>query len=52
MTEPHVDENTLRTMEALLCQPPKLHDEMKLGKPRGKKAASPKRKSRKSQGRS
>jgi hypothetical protein len=45
--KPQVDENTLRTMEALLHQPPKQHSEMKLGKPRGKKAASPKRKPRK-----
>jgi hypothetical protein len=28
--KPQVDENTLRTMEALLRQPPKPHDEMKL----------------------
>jgi hypothetical protein len=41
MTKPQVDEATLRTMEALLKQPPKPHDEMKLGKPRGKKAKSP-----------
>jgi hypothetical protein len=49
MSKPQVDENTLRTMEALLRQPPKPHDQMKLGKPRGKKAASPKRRPRKSQ---
>ncbi len=47
--KPQVDENTLRTMQELLRQPPKPHDEMKLGKPRGKKAASPKRKARKPQ---
>jgi hypothetical protein len=40
--KPQVDENTLRTMQALLRQPPKTHYEMKLGKPKGKKAASPK----------
>jgi hypothetical protein len=44
MTKPQVDENTLRTMRELLRQPPKPHDQMKLGKPRNKKAASPKRK--------
>jgi hypothetical protein len=49
MNKPQVDENTLRTMQELLRQPPKPHDEMKLGKPRGKKAVSPKRKARKSQ---
>jgi hypothetical protein len=49
MNKPQVDENTLRTMQELLRQPPKPHDEMKLGKPRGKKVASPKRKVRKSQ---
>jgi hypothetical protein len=48
MTKPQVDENTLRTMQELLRQPPKTHDEMKLGKPRGKKAASPKRPAKKS----
>jgi hypothetical protein len=42
-SKPQVDENTLRTMQELLRQPPKPHDQMKLGKPRGKKAA-PKRK--------
>ena len=47
--KPQVDENTLRTMEALLRQPPKPHDQMKLGKPRDKKAASPKRSAKKSQ---
>jgi hypothetical protein len=42
--KPHVDENTLRTMQELLRQPPKTHDEMKLGatkrgpKPKGKTA--------------
>jgi hypothetical protein len=46
---PHVDENTLRTMQELLHQPPKPHDQMKLGKPRGKKLVSPKRAARKSQ---
>jgi hypothetical protein len=46
---PTVDENTLRTMQELQRQRPKHHDEMKIGKPRNKKAASPKRKARKSQ---
>jgi hypothetical protein len=49
MNKPQVDENTLRTMQELLRQPPKHHDEMKLGKPRGKKAKSPKRRVQKSQ---
>jgi hypothetical protein len=40
--KPQVDENTLRTMQELLRQPPKPHDAMKLGKK--KKTASPKRK--------
>jgi hypothetical protein len=36
-----------RTMGALVRMPPKPHDHMKLGKPRGKKAKSPaKRKQR------
>jgi len=39
--KPQVDEATLKTMRALLSQPPKPHDQMKLGKPRGKKAKSP-----------
>ena len=30
--KPQVDENTLRTMEALLHQPPKRHDENEVGK--------------------
>jgi hypothetical protein len=34
--KPHVDENALRTMQALLHQPPTTLDEMKLGKPKGK----------------
>ena len=34
--KPHVDANTLRTMQELLRQPPKPHDQMKLGKSRGK----------------
>jgi hypothetical protein len=42
--KPQVDEKTLRTMQELLRQPPKPHDQMKLGKPRAKKPASPKRK--------
>jgi hypothetical protein len=47
--KPQVDENTLRTMEALLRQPPKHHSEMKVGKRKSKKAASPKGSRRKSQ---
>jgi hypothetical protein len=47
--KPQIDENTLRTMQELLRQRPKPHDEMKLVKPGGKKAASPKRAPRKSQ---
>ena len=42
--KPQVNEDMLRTMQALLRQPPKPHDQMKIGKPRGKKAAIPKRK--------
>jgi hypothetical protein len=42
--KPQVDENTLRTMQELLRQPPKPHDQMKLGKPRNKKAASKRKK--------
>jgi hypothetical protein len=30
--KPQVDENTLRTMQELLRQPPKPHDQMNLGK--------------------
>jgi hypothetical protein len=33
--KPQVDENTLRTMQELLRQPPKPHDQMKLGKRKG-----------------
>jgi hypothetical protein len=47
--KPQVDENMLRTMQELLRQPLKPRDQMKLGKPRGKKAASPKRQPRKPQ---
>jgi hypothetical protein len=47
MSKPQIDENTLRTMQELLRQPPKPHAEMKLGKPRNKKAASLKRKASK-----
>jgi len=36
--KPQVDENTLRTMQELLRQPPKPHDQMKLGKKKAKKA--------------
>ena len=38
--KPNIDELTLRTMRALLQASPKRHNEMKLGKPRGKKAKS------------
>jgi hypothetical protein len=31
-----IDEDTLRTMSALVRMPPKSHEEMKLGKPRWK----------------
>jgi hypothetical protein len=47
--KPQVDENSLRTMRALLRQPPETHYEMKLGKRKAKKAASPKAGRRKSQ---
>jgi len=46
--KPQVDENTLRTMQELLRQPPNQHSEMKLGKTPAKKAKSPKRPKRKS----
>ena len=52
MDEPPGDKDldqTERVMAELLRQPPKSHDEMKLGRPRNKKATSPKRKVRKSQ---
>lgn len=42
--KPQVDENTLRTMQELLKQPPKQHSEMKIGKPRNKKAAAKRKK--------
>ncbi len=42
--KPQVDAGTLRTMRELLRQSPKPHEQMKLGKPRGKKPGSPKRK--------
>jgi len=41
-------ERTKQVMSELLRQSPKTHDEMKLGKAQGKKAASPKPKARKS----
>jgi hypothetical protein len=37
-------DETRRIMGALVRMPPKPHDEMKLGKPRGKKAKPAKRK--------
>jgi hypothetical protein len=37
------------TIKRMIAMPPKLHSEMKLGKRKGKKAVSPKRKARKSQ---
>jgi hypothetical protein len=40
-------EEAKRIMGALVRMPPKPHDEMKLGKPRGKSAAKPKRKTKK-----
>jgi hypothetical protein len=42
------DDKFERTVKRLLSTPPKPREEMKVGKPRGKKAMSPKRKSRKS----
>ncbi len=39
--KPALDDATLRTMAALVRQPPKPHDQMKVGKPRAKKAKSP-----------
>jgi hypothetical protein len=36
MGKPSVDEETLRVMGALVRMPPKPHDQMKLGKPKGK----------------
>jgi hypothetical protein len=36
-------------IKRMIAMPPKPHSEMKIGKPRGKGAASPKRKARKSQ---
>jgi hypothetical protein len=42
MTKPRDDlEETKRIMSALVRMPPKHHDEMKLGKPRGKPSKSP-----------
>jgi hypothetical protein len=37
-----------RTVKRLLAMPPKPPEEMKIGKPRGKRAASPQRKARNS----
>jgi hypothetical protein len=39
--KPDLDEATLRIAERMLNMPPKPHKEMKLGKPRTKKAKSP-----------
>jgi hypothetical protein len=36
-TKPSVDENALRVMGALVRMPPKPHDEMKIGKSKGKR---------------
>lgn len=36
-----VDDKTLHVMRELLRQPPKPHDQMKLGKPRVKRRESP-----------
>jgi hypothetical protein len=44
---PEIDEATRRIMGALVRMPPKPHDEMKLGKPRGKSEKKPPRKARK-----
>jgi hypothetical protein len=42
--KPDLDEPTLRIAERMLRMPPKPHDQMKLGKPRGKPGKSPKAK--------
>jgi hypothetical protein len=38
--KPDIDEGTLQTMAALVRTPPKPHDQMKLGKPKGKSKKS------------
>jgi len=45
--KPDLDAQTLRIMARMVRMPPKPHDEMKLGKSKGKKKASPKRKTKK-----
>ena len=40
-------EDTKRIMAALVRQPPKPHEDMKLGKPRAKRAKSPQQKTKK-----
>ena len=42
--KPEIDERTLQTMAALVGTPPKPHGEMKVGKPRAKRAKSPQKK--------
>jgi hypothetical protein len=44
-----MDDPTLRTMAALVRQPPKPHEQMKLGKPRANRAKSPGARQQKSQ---
>ncbi len=36
--KPDLDEATLRIVERMLQMPPKLHDEMKVGKPKARKS--------------
>jgi hypothetical protein len=42
--KPELDDVTRQIAERMLSMPPKPHDEMKLGKPRGKPNKSPKAK--------
>jgi hypothetical protein len=42
--KPKIDEATLRIMERMMHMPPKPHDQMKVGKSRGKPSRSPARK--------
>jgi hypothetical protein len=44
-TDPTKDPEFKRVLGNLLSAPPKPHSEMKLGKPRGKKKKSPKKRS-------
>lgn len=41
--KPDLDDATLRIMKRMVNMPPKPHEEMKLGKPTGKRKVSPKR---------